>query len=123
MAEAVQNSSLPSGNLPPGVDPELWNTATADQQKVMRRIAAQRERLHARAAARAQAVAVRKAQSQERVRPDDPLVKRVASFVRLHPIAVAVAGAAAMMIGPRKLVRLGGVVIPWIVRLQQRRRA
>lgn len=105
---------------PSGLNAPLWPQATPDQQQVLQRIAVQRERLKARAAAAAQARALR--QSATQVRAEAPLVERVTTFARLHPVALAVAAAAAMVVGPRKLVRLGSVAMPWVMRwLQQQR--
>lgn len=105
---------------PSGLNAPLWPQATADQQQVLQRIALQRERLKARSAAAAQARALR--QSATEVRADAPLVERVTTFARLHPVALAVAAAAAMVIGPRKLVRVGSAAMPWVMRwLQQQR--
>ena len=124
MTDAVPTSSTqpaPAGP-PAGVNLALWEQATVDQQKVLRRIAVQRGRLRARASARAQALALRDSQSGDHVRADAPLTERLMTFARLHPVAVAVAAAAALAVGPRKLFRLGGVILPWIIRLQQKRR-
>ena len=123
MTDATDTSSQVNAAPPVGVDLLLWDTATSDQQKVMRRIAVQRERLRARSAARAQALALRDAQDAVGVRPDAPLMERLMTFGRLHPIAVAVAGGVAMIVGPRKLIRLGGIVLPWVMRFQQKRRS
>lgn len=125
MTEAVPTPSKPQvpAGPPDGVNLELWEQATLDQQKVLRRIAVQRTRLRARAAARAQALALRASQSGETLSADAPLTERLMAFARLHPVAVAAAGAVALVVGPRKLFRLGAVVLPWIIRLQQKRRA
>lgn len=104
---------------PTGLNAALWATSTVEQQKVMQRIAQQRERLKARSAAVAQARALSRAVTQ--VQPDAPLLERVTTFARLHPVAVAVAAAAALMVGPRKLLRFGTTVMPLILRWQQRR--
>lgn len=124
MKDAVHTSSTQelAGGPPVGVNLALWEQATADQQKVLRRIAVQRERLRARASARAQALALRESHSADQLRADAPLTERLMTFARLHPVAVAVAGAVALAVGPRKLFRLGGVILPWVIRLQQKRR-
>ncbi len=105
---------------PSGLNAPLWSEATPEQQQALRRIALQRDRLKARAAAAAQARALRRSATQ--VRADAPLVDRVATFARLHPVALGVAAAAAMVVGPRKLVRVGSALMPWVLRwLQQQR--
>lgn len=118
----ADSTSTSSAGVPAGVDLALWKRATPAQQKVMRRIAVQRERLRARAAAHAQARALMSAQEMQ-VRPDAPLMERIVTFTRLHPVAVAAAGAAAAIVGPRKLFRLGSILLPWIIKLQQKGRS
>ncbi|MDR2299321.1 MAG: hypothetical protein LBE30_13400 [Comamonas sp.] len=109
---------------PVGFDAELWEDATPEQQLVLKRIAKQRSRLQARSAARAQAQTLQtQAHDVEQVQSDAPLVDRVITFVRLHPIATAVAGASLMAVGPRKLMRWGSIALPWILKLQQRGRS
>lgn len=104
---------------PVGPNAELWSTSSIEQQRVMQRIAQQRERIKARSAAVAQARALSRSATQ--VRPDAPLLERISTFARLHPVAVALAAAAAMVVGPRKLMRIGSTVLPVILRWQQRR--
>jgi hypothetical protein len=107
---------------PTGPNAALWPTSTVEQQQVMQRIAQQRERLRARSAAVAQARCIRAlSRAATHVRPDAPLIERVATFARLHPVAVGVAAAAALVIGPRKLIRIGTTLMPLLARLQQRR--
>lgn len=95
--------------------------ASAEQQHVLDRIAAQRLRLRERRARRAQAVAAsHEAREVAGLGPDASLVSRLAIFARLHPVSVAVAAAAAVAIGPRRTVRWAGVVIPMLMRLRSR---
>lgn len=95
--------------------------ASAEQQRVLDRIAAQRLRLRERKARRAQAVAAsRQAQQVAGLGPDASLVSRLAVFARLHPVAVAVAAAAAVVVGPRRVLRWAGVVMPMLMRLRSR---
>lgn len=108
---------------PKGLDLDLWEDATPEQKQVLGKITRQRARLKARASAQAQTQALREVQSADHVLPDAPLPERLLSFVRLHPVATAAAGALLLVIGPRKLIRWGGVALPWIVKFQQRRNA
>lgn len=95
--------------------------ANAEQQQVLDRIAAQRLRLRERKARRAQAVAAsRQAQQVVGLGPDASLVSRLAVFARLHPVAVAIAAAAAVVVGPRRVLRWAGVVMPLLMRLRSR---
>ena len=95
--------------------------ASADQQQVLDRIAAQRLRLRERSARRTQAVAEsHEAQQVAGFGPDASLVSRLAVFARLHPVAVAVAVAAAVALGPRRMIRWAGVALPVVMRLRGR---
>ena len=100
-----------------------WNKATEPQRKVLENIEKQRTRIKARALAREQAQTVRKQEvaNLTGVRADAPLVERLMTFVRLHPVAVAVAGAATLALGPRRLIRVGGILLPLILRMRQNR--
>jgi hypothetical protein len=105
---------------PAGMDALLWDEATAEQKLVLSRIAKQRARIKARAAAKAQALALRSTQTPHV--DAAPLPERLLSFVRLHPLATAAAGGLLMVLGPRKLIRWGSAALPWILKLQQRTR-
>jgi hypothetical protein len=92
----------------------------AQKQQVLDRIAAQRLRLRERRARRAQALVVsREADRVAGLGPDAPLVSRLMVFARLHPIAVAIAAAAAVVVGPRRVVRWAGVLMPMLMRLRR----
>lgn len=106
---------------PAGMDALLWNEATAEQKLVLLRIAKQRARIKARAAAKAQTLALRRSEAPH-VDADAPLPERLLSFVRLHPLATAAAGGLLMVLGPGKLIRWGSAALPWILKLQQRTR-
>lgn len=91
---------------------------SAAQQQVLDRIAAQRERLSARRAQRQAARAL--AGSGQIPGADAPLTQRLAWFTREHPVAVAALAGAALMAGPRRLVRWAGVVLPIVLKLRGR---
>lgn len=91
--------------------------ATVAQQRVLDRIAEQRERLRARRAARLQAQAL--AAVTEGDDAAASLLLRVAGFVRQHPAAVAALAGVAIATGPRRLVRWAGVVLPLVMRLRR----
>lgn len=103
---------------------------TPAQQRVLERIAVQRERLRARHAARRQA----QARTHEAANaaaaadgsapgglypPDASFAERLALFARAHP-AVAGTAAAALIAaaGPRRVLRWVTVALPWILRLR-----
>lgn len=94
-----------------------WAHATAEQRVVLKRIAAQRDRLLARRLARQQAVALR-AQATS-VPLDAPMVDRLAAFVRLHPVASAALAAGALLVGPRKLMRWGTAAWPVVAKFMR----
>lgn len=92
---------------------------TADQQRVLARIAAQRERLAVRRSQRAQSL-VAAAQAGQDTLPDASLLLRLAVFMKQHPVAVAALAGVALAAGPRRLVRWGSVVLPLVMRLRSR---
>jgi len=105
-------------NMPKPVDlPDNVPAPSAEQQKILERIAQQRERIHARSAAYRQVVALR--EENQAVDPDAPLPVRLLAFARMHPMAVAAAAAVAMVAGPSRLVRWAGVVMPLVSRLRR----
>ena len=106
---------------PVELDAALWDEASPEQKLLLSRISRQRARIKARASAKAQALALRQTQPAQ-VDGEASLPERLVSFVRLHPIATAAAGALLMVVGPRKLIRWGSVALPWVMKLQQRSR-
>lgn len=90
--------------------------ATAEQQRVLDRIAQQRERIRARRVARAQSLAL--AQASQSASSDEPFAVRVAVFAKQHPAAVAVMAGVALVAGPRRLVRWAGIAMPLLSRLR-----
>ena len=92
--------------------------ASEAQQRVVDRIAAQRERLRARRAARAQALALAR-QDQGPAGMDESLALRAAGFAREHPLAMAAVLGLGLMAGPRRLIRWAGVVLPLVMRLRR----
>lgn len=97
--------------------PTIPPLPTPQQQQVLDRIRAQRERLRTRRDARRQARAA--ASTQSRVDPEAPLLARLVSFARLHPVAVAAALGAAALAGPNRVMRWAGVLLPAILRMRR----
>ena len=91
--------------------------ATAAQQKILHRIAAQRERIQARQQAYAQANST--AEAGAAGIGDDSLVLRFVAFAKQHPAAVVALAGAAMALGPSRLVRWASVALPWILRFRR----
>lgn len=91
--------------------------ATQAQQRVLERIAVQRERLRARRAARMQSQALAEVSAGDDA--DAPLLARTIAFTRQHPAAVAALAGVAIAAGPRRLIRWAGVVLPLVMRLRR----
>lgn len=92
-------------------------TPTPEQQAVLERIAAQRERLHARRAAHEQAEAEAQAVADTGVPADMPWLAKAVLFAREHPgVTASAAAAVAMAAGPRRLVRWASVLLPLLLR-------
>ncbi|QIL83819.1 hypothetical protein G7047_10435 [Diaphorobacter sp. HDW4A] len=91
--------------------------ASPEQLAVLKRIDAQRDRIHARQLAMQQARAL-KASNADRVDAEAPLPVRLLAFAKLHPVAVAVAVGAALIAGPAKLMRIGGIVLPIVMKMR-----
>ena len=87
-----------------------WLQASDDERIVLKRIAMQRDRWVAAKHAQQQTKALR-AQA-DTVPADAPLVERLVVFAKLHPVATAVVAGLALMLGPRKLMRYGGLALP-----------
>ncbi|PIF90547.1 hypothetical protein CLU86_1435 [Acidovorax sp. 62] len=108
----------PDGNHGQSVRPALpVIVPTLEQQKVLLRISAQRERIRERRAARF----LVQQQTLDVGNPGagDSLILQGVAFAKQHPAAVAAVAAAAMALGPRRLIRWMGVALPWIVRLRR----
>lgn len=95
--------------------PGATHVPTPQQQQVLDRIHAQRERLRGRRQAQRQA----RAAMHGRVDPHDPLLMRLLTFARLHPLAVAAAAAVAALAGPKRVMRLAGFVLPALLRMRR----
>lgn len=88
---------------------------TPEQQAVLERIAAQRERLRTARAQRRQAWTAAMARG-ERVDPQAPLAARLWAFARLHPVFCALMLGGAALAGPARLVRWASLALPWVAR-------
>lgn len=112
-------ASTSSSSSPMSPATPLHVTPTAEQQRVLDRIAVQRERLRARRAARAQALAQARPAGEVGSGIDGSLALRAAAFAREHPAAVAVLAGAALVAGPRRLIRWAGVVLPIVLKMRR----
>lgn len=98
--------------------PSVPDDLTPEKQRLVDRIATQRERLRARRAARAQSLALAE-RHPGAGGIDESFVLRAAGFAREHPVAVAAMAGVALVAGPRRLVRWGGVLLPLLMRLRR----
>ncbi len=120
----------PGVSTPPAVASALvqmeqqpgWQQATLAQRAVLRRIAAQRDKRTLERLLREQE-RLQRAAAQE-VDPQAPLHQKLVTFARLHPsVTAAVATSVALMIGPRRLVRVGRSVLPALLPLLSKMRS
>lgn len=95
-----------------------------EQQKVIDRIDAQRERLRVRRTERAHRLAlVRREQAvagQTQAQSNAPLWLRTAVVARRYPLGTVLLASAALLVGPRRLVRWAGIGLPLYMRLRGR---
>ena len=89
-----------------------WQQASEAQREVLLRIATQRDRMGAARRASFQAKSLQKPLTA--VPADAPLPERLAAFAKLHPIATVAVAGVAILLGPRKLIRYGGLAWPLI---------
>jgi len=93
-------------------------SASPEQQVILRRIVAQRERLKTRYAAARQGASLTELQNNTQTPISGPLLVRLLAFARLHPWFTAAVIATAAAAGPQRLNRLGDAVLPWLGRLR-----
>lgn len=90
------------------------------QQKVIDRIGAQRERLRVRRTERAHRLALAHSEQQAVAQHTAPLWLRTAVVARRYPLGTALLASAALLVGPRRLVRWAGIGLPLYMRLRGR---
>lgn len=115
----MNTPSNASRSVVPEQNRSVLPVPTAQQQRILDRIALQRERLRARRAARAQALALAESQRAAGGGAEDSLALRAAGFAREHPLALAAIAGVAMVAGPRRLIRWAGVLLPMLLRLRR----
>ncbi|MFN3375743.1 MAG: hypothetical protein ACK40S_04245 [Burkholderiaceae bacterium] len=99
---------MPQTRIPDGVVP------TPEQQRVLDRIALQRQRLRERRAQAERSAAQAQAQATA-----EPGLQRVLEFARAHPSLVAGAVGVALWAGPRRLLRWGSTLLPLLLKLRR----
>lgn len=90
-----------------------------EQQKIIDRIAAQRERLRVRRTERAHRLALLHKEQAVEV-SHTPLWLRTAVVAKRYPLGTAVLAGVALLVGPRRLVRWAGVGLPLYMRMRGR---
>ena len=90
-----------------------------EQQKVIDRIAAQRERLRVRRTERAHRLALLR-KEQAVVSHNTPLWLRTAVVAKRYPLGTAVLAGVALLVGPKRLLRWAGVGLPLYMRMRGR---
>lgn len=115
----MSTPSTPSRPAVPEPTRSVLPAPTAQQQRILDRIALQRERLRTRRAARAQAQALADSQPAAAGGTEDSLALRAAGFAREHPMAVAAIAGVAVVAGPRRLIRWAGILLPMLLRLRR----
>ena len=90
-----------------------------EQQKVIDRIAAQRERLRVRRTERIHRLALIQKEKVV-ITSQTPLWVRTAVVVRRYPLGTALLAGVALLVGPKRLVRWAGVGLPLYMRLRGR---
>lgn len=89
-----------------------------EQQKVMDRIEAQRERLRVRRTERAHRMAL--VQNEQVVVAQTPLWLRTAVVARRYPVGAALLAGVALLVGPKRLFQWAGVGLPLYLRMRGR---
>jgi len=89
--------------------------ANPEQQAVLNRILAQRERLRAHRAYQKNHPSAPTDATIARVPLGDTLGERLLAFAKLHPLFTATIAALAVAAGPVRLRRWVGMLLPWIV--------
>lgn len=102
-----------------GADRTVYAAADASlaKQRVLSRIAAQRERIRARREAAVHAGTSPGAAHTSEIQ--EPLLLRAVLLAKQHPALVAAAVGVAMMAGPSRLVRWATIALPWVMRLRR----
>ena len=101
-----------------GASEPILKKPSDDQQKVIDRIEAQRERLRVRRTERVHRIALLK--KEQAVVSDTPLWVRTAVVARRYPVGAAVLAGVALLVGPKRLVRWAGVGLPLYLRMRGR---
>ena len=100
-------------------DLALREDASSKERAVLDRIDLQRERLYRRRVAQQQAVALQHPGDPDYAMSHGSLVERLFSFGRQHPVVCAAAVGAAVLLGPRKMLRVATMAMPIIMKMRR----
>ena len=103
---------------PSGAEKPIHKNPSDEQQKVIDRIAAQRERLRVRRTERAHRLVL--LSEEKAVASRTPLWLRTAVVARRYPLGVSLLAGVALLVGPKRLVRWAGVGLPLYMRMRGR---
>ena len=98
-------------------EPILKNPSD-EQQKVIDRIAAQRERLRVRRTERAHRWVMLR--QEKAVVSQTPFWLRTAVVARRYPLGMSLLAGAVLLIGPKRVVRWAGIGLPLYMRMRGR---
>ena len=101
------------------VSAEQFESASPQAQAVLQRIRQQRERLYSRRLAHEQAMALRRENGPDYGLTHGSLAMRALAFGKLHPMVCAAGAGVALLVGPRKLLRLASIAMPLLMKLRR----
>jgi hypothetical protein len=87
------------------------------QQKIVARITAQRERVRARRSAYKQSKALQAGQTE--TTQDDSLVLKAVAFAKQHPAALVALVGAGLALGPSRVMRWATIALPWVLKMRR----
>lgn len=96
----------------------ILKSPSDEQQQVIDRIAAQRERLRVRRTERAHRLVMLR--QEKAVVSQTPLWLRTAVVAKRYPLGISLLAGVALLVGPKRLVRWAGIGLPLYMRMRGR---
>ncbi len=96
----------------------ILKSPSDEQQQVIDRIAAQRERLRVRRTERAHRLVMLR--QEKAVVSQTPLWLRAAVVAKRYPLGISLLAGVALLVGPKRLVRWAGIGLPMYMRMRGR---
>ncbi len=103
---------------PSGAQEPILKKPSDEQQQVIDRIAAQRERLRVRRSERAHRLVMLR--QEKAVVSRTPLWLRTVVVAKRYPLGVSLLAGAALLLGPKRVVRWAGIGLPLYMRMRGR---